>query len=128
MEAFITGRRPGEPMARIWRKGEWRELRPGVWAMPLSHDERCILMLFRIKDGGEVPVHSHPEAQYGLVLKGRGVFQTEEGEVEVEEGDSYAFAPGERHGFKALEETLVIDVFTPTRPDYASLAREPDIS
>jgi len=37
---------------------------------------------------------------------------------EVRAGDSFAVRGGVEHGASALEDSLVIDVFTPCREDY----------
>ena len=115
-------------MVRVWRKSEWIESRfKDVEMLPLAWDEGCLLSLFRFKPGAVVPVHNHPEAQYGVVLEGRGVFMDDEGrETRVEEGDSYAIKSNERHGFKALTDVIVLDIFVPAREDYKKFAREPD--
>ncbi len=115
-------------MVRVWRRSEWVESRfEGVEMLPLAWDEGCLLALFRFRPGAEVPVHDHPEAQYGVVLEGEGVFIDGEGkETRVEEGDSYAIRPSERHGFKALTQVTVLDIFVPAREDYKKLMRKPD--
>lgn len=111
---------------KIWRKGSWINLREKISAIPLSYDERCLLMLFRIEAGGEIPMHTHPQSQYGLVISGRGVFTTKDGRIEVSEGDSYCIPSNEEHGFNAVEDVLVLDIFVPPRTDYVSLTRNPD--
>ena len=93
---------------------------------PLSGDEQCLLMMFRLRAGGLVPLHSHEEAQYGIILEGRGALLTEKGEV-VGRGDCYAMEPHEPHGFKAFEDVVVIDVFVPARRDYLDYLRKPDL-
>lgn len=122
---FSLGAKKPSPAMKVWRKGGWLRLREGVEMRALSGDEGCLLMMFRLRAGSEVPTHTHKEAQYGVVLKGRGTFTTGGGEIEVGEGDAYAVKPGEPHGFKAFEEVVVIDVFVPARRDYLKSLREP---
>ncbi len=111
---------------KVWRKGSWINLREKISATPLSYDERCLLMLFKIEAGGIVPMHAHPQSQYGLVISGRGVFATKDAKIEVSEGDSYCIPANEEHGFEAIEEVLILDIFVPPRMDYVSLTRKPD--
>ncbi|MCL7382849.1 MAG: cupin domain-containing protein [Thaumarchaeota archaeon] len=114
-------------MVKVWRKASWISIREGISTIPLSYDDNCLLMMFNIKAGAEVPLHSHPQSQYGLIIKGRGYFKTRKDKIEVSEGDSYFIPANEEHGFYAIEEVSVIDVFVPPRTDYINLARRPDI-
>ncbi len=52
------------------------------------------------------------------MLKGKLKFITENGEFIAKEGDSYVFDSNEKHGAILLEDTDVIDVFSPAREDY----------
>jgi quercetin dioxygenase-like cupin family protein len=114
-------------MVKVWRKASWISIGGGISTIPLSYDDNCLLMMFNIKAGAEVPLHSHPQPQYGLVIKGRGYFTTRKDKIDVSEGDSYSIPANEEHGFYAIEDVLVIDVFSPPRTDYFNLARKPDI-
>ena len=71
-----------------------------------------------IKKGSEVPLHSHKEHQVGYVIKGKLKFATSDHEFIAEAGDSYIFDSNEMHGASILEDSEVIDVFTPSREDY----------
>ncbi|MDW7986443.1 MAG: cupin domain-containing protein [Nitrososphaerota archaeon] len=93
----------------------------------LSYSENCLLVLFKIDSGKLIPLHNHPQAQYGLVISGRGFFTSRNREVEVSEGDSYYIPPNEEHGFRAVEDVTVVDIFIPPRTDYLNFARRPDI-
>lgn len=84
-------------------------------------------MMFNIRAGGEVPLHSHPQFQYGVVLSGRGFFITKRGKIDVSEGDSYSIPPNEEHGFQAIEDVIVVDIFVPPRADYIPLTRRHDL-
>ena len=84
-------------------------------------------VLYLLEAGSEVPMHSHEESQFGVVIKGRGVFTTPKGTVEIGPGDSYSVDPLERHSFRVSEETIVVDFFTPSRREYENELRTPDI-
>ncbi|MEM1583408.1 MAG: cupin domain-containing protein [Nitrososphaerota archaeon] len=116
-------------MVKIWRRERvnWVNVRDKVSAIPLSNDENCLLMMFSIKAGGEVPIHSHPQSQYGIVVSGRGFFTTKYGRIMVSEGDSYLIPSNEEHGFRAIQDVVVIDIFVPPRTDYIPLTRSPDL-
>jgi quercetin dioxygenase-like cupin family protein len=53
------------------------------------------------------------------VVKGRINFIKGDGEVlELKAGDAYYFGPDDPHGSEVLEETELLEVFTPSRDDY----------
>ena len=63
--------------------------------------------------------HSHHHEQISYVLSGKVRFETEGGEGKiVETGDFAVFAPNEVHGGNALENSVVIDAFSPARDDF----------
>lgn len=53
-----------------------------------------------IKEGGTIPLHSHPQEHQQFVLKGQGVISTENRKVELRPG-SFVYIPGnEKHGME----------------------------
>jgi len=54
------------------------------------------------------------------VLRGRVRFLLKDGSgFEAAAGSSYVFDRNREHGAEALEESEVLDFFTPMRPEYA---------
>lgn len=70
---------------------------------------------WNFEDGAVVPLHEHPQEQFGYVI--RGAFEmTMGGETTVlRAGDAYFIPPNVPHGFTAIGITEAIDVFTPVR-------------
>jgi quercetin dioxygenase-like cupin family protein len=68
----------------------------------------------------EIPLHNHSNVQIGYVLSGKIRFLSEDKEHEftAAKGDSYVFEAEELHGAKVLEDTELIEVFYPYRPEY----------
>ena len=63
--------------------------------------------------------HSHPHEQMAYVISGKVRFELESGESKVlEGGDFVVFASNEIHGGVALENSVVLDAFTPAREDF----------
>ena len=63
-------------------------------------------------------LHSHPHEQVGYVVSG-SVDLTFDGQVQtLKAGDSYYVPSGIVHGVLALEDTVIVDVFTPQREDF----------
>ncbi len=94
------------------------EILHGIYRKTLTYNKNMMLCYFNLIKGSQIPLHSHKEHQIGYVLKGKLKFFTENGEFIAEEGDSYVFESNEKHGAKILEDSEVIDVFSPSREDY----------
>lgn len=86
--------------------------------------DRLMLTRYEAKAGAEFEAHSHPEEQMGYVIKGRIEFFIGQPEKRFvfEEGTFFHFAANERHRSRVLEDAIVIDVFSPPRPEYVAEA------
>ena len=63
--------------------------------------------------------HSHHHEQISYVMSGKVRFESGNGEAKVvEAGDFVVFAPNEVHGGTALDNSLVLDAFSPAREDF----------
>ena len=83
--------------------------------------ERLMLAQVSLLKGCVVPAHSHENEQLTYVLDGALHFWLgEDGseEVLVRRGEVLVLPPNVRHKGEALEDTLVIDVFSPPRLDW----------
>jgi len=63
--------------------------------------------------------HSHPHEQLVYVVTGHLIFEHPAGSFEAKTGDSFLVPGGVEHQARALEDSEVLDVFTPHREDYA---------
>lgn len=75
---------------------------------------------FELSRGGVVPRHSHEHEQVTNVLSGVLKFVTPDAEVIVRQGESITIAPWVEHRVDVLEDTVVIDVFSPVRQDWVA--------
>jgi quercetin dioxygenase-like cupin family protein len=100
------------------RPGEAVEQLPGIWRTTLCWNEASMLCHFHMMPGAKVPLHTHAAAQNGYVVRGRVRFLQEDGEFVAGPGDAYLFEGNRRHGAEVLEDSEVIEVFTPMRPEY----------
>jgi quercetin dioxygenase-like cupin family protein len=94
------------------------EALPGIYRKTLIYNDDMMLCHFFLKKESKVPLHSHNEHQIGYVIKGKLQFFNENEVFMAEEGDSYVFKSNEKHGANILEDSEVIDVFSPSRDDY----------
>jgi quercetin dioxygenase-like cupin family protein len=95
------------------------EMLPGLMRRVLATSDKLMLCEFRFEEGVEVPQHTHFHDQVGYVVSGRMRMVMGEQTLECGPGDSYHAPPDVPHSGVALEPSVVIDVFSPPREDYA---------
>lgn len=81
----------------------------------IYEDERIRIVLFYLKAGLVIDLHTSPSTVITTVLKGKGNFFVESREsIEIlETGDSLIYLPNEPHGFEAIEDMIVQAIITP---------------
>ncbi len=80
--------------------------------------ERVTLAHFQLKKGGVVPSHAHAQEQLSHVISGSLRFIVDGQDVLVSAGEVIQIPPGLEHEVHVVEETFVIDVFSPIRQDW----------
>jgi quercetin dioxygenase-like cupin family protein len=92
---------------------------PGLQRRILTHGPNLMLVEHRMVKGWKGARHRHPQEQLVYVLSGRLSFICGADAFEIAAGDSFIVPGNAEHEAAALEDCVVIDVFHPTRPDYA---------
>ena len=91
----------------------------GIYRKTLCYDDDNMLCHFTLEKGSSIPLHCHLAVQNGYVISGRVKFLTENGDsIIVEPGDGYFFGSNEVHGSEVLEDSQIIECFSPSRPEY----------
>ena len=91
----------------------------GVTRKILSYDKNLMAVEVYFEKGAVGDNHKHPHEQIGYVVRGSIEYYEEgEGKRVLVKGDSYYVAPEKIHGVVALDETVLLDVFTPIREDF----------
>lgn len=90
----------------------------GVKYKTLTFGERTSLSEFSLDKGSVIPKHSHPHEQTGYVISGRMLFTIADEQFEAGPGDSWNIPGNVEHDVEVLEDTVVIEVFSPAREDY----------
>lgn len=99
--------------------GNTVEMIPGIFRTTLAYNDEIMLCHFTMKKGAKIPLHTHEAVQNGYVIKGKVRFFTEENDsIIVEPGSAYVFDSNEAHGSEVLEDTELVESFTPMRPEY----------
>lgn len=91
---------------------------PGLERRVLASTPSMMLVEHRMQAGWRGARHSHPHEQAVYVLSGRLEFSLGDAEFEVRAGQSFVVPGDVEHQARALETSVVLDVFTPARDDY----------
>jgi quercetin dioxygenase-like cupin family protein len=96
----------------------WIEICPGIRRRTHAHGSTMYQMMAHLAAGSRMPEHSHPQEQIVHILSGRMKLVVEGIPHELQTGDSFYLTSHVPHGVETIEETRVLDTFSPTRDDY----------
>ncbi len=99
----------------------YKEVLKGIGLMNLTFGDKTHLIKVKLKKGSILPEHNHPHEQTGYLLSGKLKFFSGEEETIAQPGDSWTFPSNMNHGAEALEDTIVLECFSPARDDYLKL-------
>ena len=86
--------------------------------------QKLMFSYLEMDDGAEVPWHSHPHEQGGIVIEGQLELTIGDETRMLGPRDMYLIPSDERHRAVAVGgPAVVVDVFTPIREEYAALSR-----
>jgi quercetin dioxygenase-like cupin family protein len=90
----------------------------GVTMRPLAFEKKSNLCEFHLSKGYRLPAHSHPYEQTGTLLSGKLNFRIADKWNLAEPGDAWSIPENVEHEVEILEDSVVLEVFSPLRPDY----------
>lgn len=91
----------------------------GVFRTTLEYTDDAMLCHFNMKKGAKISIHNHAPSQMGYVVKGCVKFLLENGKFFIAEtGCSYSFDSHEYHGAEVMEDSEIIECFSPSRDEY----------
>ena len=85
---------------------------------PLAWEEKTIICEFKLEKGHKIPAHHHPYEQTGYLLSGKLNFRIGQTSNIAETGDSWSIPENVEHEVEILENSVVLELFSPIRPDY----------
>ena len=90
----------------------------GIAIKTLLVGDKMLFAEFHMEKGSRLPIHSHPQEQAGRLLQGKIILSIGDERSELMPGDCW-IVPGHReHSAEVVEESIVIEVFSPVREDY----------
>ena len=92
---------------------------PGLRRQVMSYSPAMMLVRHTMTKGWVGARHSHPHEQMVYIVSGHIRFEHPGGIFEARTGDSFLLPGDVEHQASALEDSEVLDIFTPMREDYA---------
>ena len=93
-----------------------------LYARQVIHSETMTVVRVHFKKGCEVAEHSHPNEQVSMVEQGVLRFVMDDVEQVVRSGGVVRIAPNLLHSVQAIEDSVMVEVFSPRRQDWIDSA------
>jgi quercetin dioxygenase-like cupin family protein len=95
----------------------WITMFSGIRRRTLASGPNMMQMIVTLDQGAHLPEHQHPHEQVSHVVRGRIRFYSAGVPRELGPGESLCVPGGTLHAADVLEDSLVIDTFSPPRED-----------
>jgi unsaturated pyranuronate lyase len=99
----------------------WIEIAPGIKRRTITAGGAMYQMRAELAAGSRLPEHAHPQEQIAHVINGRIKLSVAGVPHELAAGDAFYLGSNVPHGVETIEDTTVIDTFSPPRDDYLAL-------
>jgi quercetin dioxygenase-like cupin family protein len=99
----------------------WIEICPGIRRQTVAHGKSMYQMIAELDAGSVMPAHQHPQEQIVHLLSGRTKLIVDGKPHELKAGDSFYLASNVPHGVETIEQTRVLDTFSPPRAEYLAI-------
>lgn len=99
----------------------WIDICPGIKRQTVASGKTMYQMLARLEAGSKMPEQQHPQEQIVHVLSGRMKLIVGGTAHELAAGDSFYLASHMPHGVETVDETSVLDTFSPPRDEYLAI-------
>lgn len=106
----------------------WIELCPGIRRQTITSGQTMYQMLAHLDVGSRLPEHRHPQEQITYVIRGRVRMILSGVPRELGAGESLYIPSNIPHGAETIEETVVIDTFSPPRSEYLALDEQAKVA
>ena len=100
-----------------WNRLEAEQLNPRV-RRKVIHTETMTIARLELQKSAVVPEHRHENEQVTTMESGSLKFFIDGGEKIVRAGESLVIPPNLPHRVEALEDSVVVDTFSPRRDDW----------
>ena len=91
---------------------------PGIDQRTLVYGNKTLLAEFRMTKGAVLPKHSHPYEQTGYLVSGHIILSAGAELCDCRPGDSWCIPMNVEHSAEIMEDSIVVEIFSPVREDY----------
>ena len=105
-------------------KNPWIQICPGIKRQTLASGKTMYQMLAILEAGSKMPAHRHSQEQIVHILSGRMKLIVDGTPHDLKAGDSFYLASNIPHGVETIDETHVVDTFSPPRDEYLAIDEE----
>src|ERR1700730_7932960 len=99
----------------------WIQICPGIKRQTLTSGKTMYQMLATLEAGSKMPAHQRPQEKIVHVVSGRMKLIVDGRPHELKAGDSFYLASNIPHGVETIDETRVVDTFSPPRDEYLAI-------
>jgi quercetin dioxygenase-like cupin family protein len=99
-------------------EGRESERERGLKRRVLAYNDKLFLAEHEMAKGWVGAMHRRPHDQIVYVVHGHISLTCQGNKFDVRTGDTFVVRGGVEHGASAIEDSRVVDVFTPCREDY----------
>ena len=97
---------------------EWENIDEGIRRKILGFDDKFMMTLVEFRKNSHGSVHTHPHRQVTYIVYGSFEVIIENEKKLLKKGDSFFIPPSVEHGVCAIEDALLVEVFSPAREDF----------
>lgn len=91
---------------------------PGIDVKTRVHGKNTLMSEFRLQSRAELPAHQHVYEQTGYLVSGKIVLFIGSESFVMTPGDSWCIDPEVEHKAEVLEDSVALEIFSPSREDY----------
>jgi quercetin dioxygenase-like cupin family protein len=102
----------------------WIDIAPGIRRRTITYGTSMYQMIAKLDAGSRMPEHKHPQEQIVHILEGRMKLIVSGVPHELKGGESFYLASDVPHGVETVDDTMVLDTFSPPRHDYLALDQQ----
>ena len=100
-----------------WREVAAEQLGAGITRQMITADNMMLSQIF-VPQGVSFPAHRLASEQMTVFIKGRAVYESVDNKIEAHQGDIVYIPAQTEHRGQVMEDTIVLDIFSPPRQDW----------
>ncbi|MBN1398317.1 MAG: cupin domain-containing protein [Bacteroidetes bacterium] len=96
----------------------YHKILEGIHIKTLVLGKSTLMSKFRLSKNAVIPQHSHPYEQTGYLISGNIILHIEDKKFEMKEGDSWCIHYDCPHMAEVIDDSMILEIFSPPRDDY----------